>query len=142
MDGFLGNYLHQIDAKGRLSLPASFRRGHEDQSFVLTQRKNEALLLFPDKEWRGLHARLRDMSRRPEHRKQVLRAAAKAVPVAPDKQGRILIPDWMREAIGLTSEARVVGVLDHIEIWEPESFSKIMLEDDDDSEDLLTSILI
>ncbi len=142
MAGFLGNFLHQIDAKGRLSLPASFRRGHEDQSFVLTQRQNEALLLFPDKEWRGVQARLRDMGRRPEHRKRVLRATSMAVEVAPDKQGRILIPDWMREAIGLTSEARVVGAIDHIEIWEPGSFSNVMLEDDDDSEDLLTSIVI
>jgi MraZ protein len=92
--------------------------------------------------WQRVQARLRELSRREEHRKQVLRAAAMAVPVTPDKQGRILIPDWMREGIGLKSEARVVGMFDHIEIWEPESFSKVLLEDDDDSEDLLTSIVI
>jgi len=123
--GFLGSYLHSIDAKGRVSLPASFRRGRESASFVLIQAQAEALSLYPEESWLEKQQELRELARRnPDFRPLVLRLTANAVEVTPDKQGRILIPDRMSEAIGLGSEARIVGAIDRVEIWEPGHFAE------------------
>jgi MraZ protein len=132
--GFLGRYLHQVDPKGRISLPAQFRRGRESDSFVLMQTQPEALTLYPDEAWGSVQAELLDyMKRQPEHRHKVLRITADAVEVVPDKQGRILIPERMRKAAGVSDEAWVVGAINKIQIWEPARFEKATMEDDDDA---------
>ncbi|MDX1577421.1 MAG: hypothetical protein R3266_03010 [Gemmatimonadota bacterium] len=125
MPGFLGSFLHQLDAKGRVSLPAPFRRGREGESFVLIQTQPDALSLYPDDAWTEVQAELREMSKRqPDLRNQVLRVTAGAMEVVPDKQGRILIPEKMREAVPLGTEALVVGAINHIEIWDPKRFEE------------------
>ncbi len=123
MVDFLGTFKHQIDAKGRISLPALFRRGHEAEPFVLIHVQPHSLSLYPAEEWKEFRAELKSMKRREEYRDQVIALTASAVPVVPDKQGRILIPERLRDAVDLGSEALVVGALDHIEIWDPERFA-------------------
>ena len=120
MAGFLGRHLHQLDPKGRVSLPVRFRRGRESSSFVLVHVLPDCLSLFPDDEWMLLESEIREYARlQPDDRHQVLRITSNAVEVAPDKQGRILIPERMRRAIGLGTEAELVGAGNKIEIWEP-----------------------
>ncbi|MEJ2371182.1 MAG: hypothetical protein P8Y07_10090 [Gemmatimonadales bacterium] len=100
MSGYLGSFVHQVDAKGRVALPASFRRG-----------------------WRPVEEELRELIRKqPEARASVLALTAGALEVSTDKQGRILIPDRMRELVGLNREALFVGALNKIEIWDPRLF--------------------
>lgn len=133
MPGFLGSYLHQLDSKGRVSLPVSFRRGCESASFVLIHMQPGALFLYPDFEWADVQANLLDFSRRqPEHRHQVLRITANAVEVMPDKQGRILIPERMRRAVGIGREVQLVGAINKIEIWDPARFETATAVTDDD----------
>ncbi len=123
MAGFLGSYLHQIDAKGRISLPASFRRGHETEPFILVCAQTDALSLYPEESWIDVQAELRDLVRRnPEYRPMLLSVTANANEVSLDKQGRILIPDRLRHGVGLGSEALIVGAINKIEIWEPGRF--------------------
>ena len=132
MPGFLGSFLHQLDPKGRVSLPALFRRGREGESFVLIRTQPDALSLYPDDAWAEVQAELREMSKRqPDLRNQVLRVTAGAVEVVPDKQGRILIPEKMRESISLGTEALVVGAINHIEIWDPARFDELTRPSDD-----------
>lgn len=123
MPGFLGSYTHQLDAKGRVSLPAPFRRDREGQAFVLIQTQPDALSLYPEDEWVEVQAELRQMSRRnPEYRNLVLGITANAFEVVPDKQGRILIPEVMRAKAKLGSEAKLVGAINRVEIWDPKTF--------------------
>ena len=123
MAGFLGRYLHQIDAKGRISLPASFRRGHETEPFILVCVQPDALALYPEDSWNDVQNELRDLVRRnPDYRPMLLTVTANANEVSLDKQGRILIPDRLRKGVGLGSEALIVGAINRIEIWEPERF--------------------
>lgn len=125
MVGFLGSHLHSIDAKGRVSLPAQFRRGHESEPFILIHVQPDALSLLPEESWAELQRELREMARRePGFRGNLLSITALASEVTPDKQGRILIPDRLREAVGLGSEALIVGAIDKIEIWEPARFER------------------
>lgn len=123
MSGYLGSYVHQIDAKGRLSLPAPFRRDGAERPLVLAQAFAESLTLYPQETWQVVEARLREMLRlQPESRAYVLRVTANAVEVVPDRQGRILLPQRMLDAAGIDGSALVVGVIDRVEIWDPARF--------------------
>jgi MraZ protein len=129
MSGFLGSYVHQVDEKGRLSLPASFRRVVAEMPLVVVQAHEEALTLYPEGSWREVEARLLELLRRqPESRGFVLGITANAVEVVPDKQGRILVPQRLLHAIGLSESALVVGLIDRIEVWDPERFTNAVAE--------------
>jgi MraZ protein len=124
---FLGSYQYQLDEKGRVSLPAAFRREAADQSFVLIQAYPPALSLYPEGEWLQVEERLRDLIRhQPEARTYVLSLMANAVEVVPDSQGRILIPGRLQEAGELEGQVLLVGAIDKVEIWNPVQFQKAM----------------
>lgn len=145
MAGFLGRFLHTLDPKGRISLPAQFRKGRETDPFVLIQTQPEALTLYPDDAWASVQEELLAyMKRQPEHRHKVLRITADAVEVVPDKQGRILIPERMRKAAGLSDEAWVVGAINKIQIWDPARFEKATSDaaDDDAFDQHMKSVLV
>lgn len=123
MSGLLGSYLHQIDEKGRVSLPAAFRREAADRPMVLVQVHPEALTLYPAEAWEEVEARLREVMRlQPGSRTWVLGVTANATEVVPDKQGRILVPQRLMAAVGLEGSALLVGVIDRVEIWSPTRF--------------------
>ena len=123
MSGLLGSYLHQIDDKGRISLPAAFRRESADRPMVLVQVHPEALTLYPEPAWSEVEARLRELLRRqPASRPYVLGVTANAVEVVPDKQGRILVPAALQEAAGLSGAVVLHGNIDRVELWAPERF--------------------
>lgn len=125
VSGFLGSYRHQIDEKGRVSLPAPFRRDAEERPFVLVQVRPEALTLYPDATWAEVEERLLDLLRRnPEARPNVLGITSSAAEVIPDRQGRILVPQRLLGSAGLSATALLVGVIDRIELWDPERFEQ------------------
>ena len=121
---FLGSYLHQLDDKGRLSLPASYRRDAADQRFVLVQPYPPALALYPEMEWAIVEERLQDAMRTEQGRMYVLRVMSSAVEVIPDAQGRILVPAQLREAAQLDGQALLVGAINKIELWNPSNFEQ------------------
>ncbi len=132
---FLGSYLFQMDEKGRVALPAAFRRGattHSgasketpEQRFVLIQAYAPSLALYPEAEWAGVEERLRElMAHQPDARMYVLSVMSNAVEVAPDSQGRILIPARLKEAAGLEGQVLLVGAIDKVEIWNPRRFEE------------------
>lgn len=124
---FLGSYQYQLDEKGRVSLPAAFRREAADQSFVLIQAYPPALSLYPEGEWLQVEERLRDLIKhQPDARMYVLSIMATAVEVVPDSQGRILIPSRLKEAAELDGQALLIGAIDKVEIWSPTHFQSAM----------------
>ncbi len=126
---FLGSYVYQLDGKGRVSLPAAFRREAGDQRFVLIQAYEPSLALYPETEWAGVEERLKELVRhQPEARRFVLSLLANAVEVSPDGQGRILIPSKLQEAAKLEGEALLVGAIDRVEIWNPGLFAEEVTE--------------
>lgn len=126
MGGFLGSFLHQIDEKGRVALPAPFRRDEAREPFVLLHWYDQALFLYPAQTWREVEERLRELRRRrPESRLEVAQLTANAVEVALDKQGRILVPERLKSAAKLEDEVLIVGALDRIELWNPSTFREL-----------------
>ena len=138
MTGFLGSYLYQVDGKGRVTLPAAFRRGSESTSLVLIQAFSDALALYPEESWNTVEERLEHLvQRNPEKRRDVLRFTANAHSVSPDKQGRILVPDRLRSAVGIEEDVLIVGAISRIELWNPEQFSS---SDQELNEDIRSTI--
>jgi len=124
---FLGSYQHQLDDKGRVSLPAAFRREAADQRFVLVQPYPPALALYPEVEWGDVERRLSDlMAQGPAERLYVLSIMSNAVEVSPDAQGRILIPSRLQEAAGLKGSVLLVGAINKVELWAPEQFEEAL----------------
>jgi MraZ protein len=141
LSGFLGSFRHQIDEKGRLSLPASFRRDAVDKPLVLVQVHPDALTLYPESTWAEVEGRLRELLRlQPTARAYVLGVTARAVEVVPDKQGRILVPQRLMESVGLRDSALLVGVIDRVEIWNPDRFEAVVGEQSDDCERFATQV--
>lgn len=141
MSGLLGSYLHQIDEKGRISLPAAFRRGSADRPMVLVQVHPEALTLYPEPAWTEAEARLRELLRlQPASRPYVLGVTANAVEVVPDKQGRILVPQRLLAAVGIEGSALLVGVIDRMEIWSPPRFEAAVAEPGGDAAGFATQV--
>ena len=129
MSGFLGRYDFQMDEKGRVSLPAAFRKEAEGDRFILMQWEKPYHTLFPEAVWKGVQARLLDYRRTdPAAWGHVREITSNAVEVSPDKQGRVLIPAWLQEAAGLKGTVLLSGHIDRVEIWDPEEFQKAARE--------------
>jgi MraZ protein len=143
LTGFLGSYLHQLDEKGRIALPATYRRSAGDDGFVLIHALEPALFLYPADTWAEVEERLRELMRRqPEARSSILSLTANAVEAVPDKQGRILIPERLQRSALLSGEALIVGALDKIEIWNPEVFEGATGEAEPGLEQFVRQILV
>jgi MraZ protein len=121
--GFLGRYEYQLDEKGRVSLPADYRRKVGGAPFVLLQWKPTHLTLFPMPVWEGVQERLLALRReRPELEATLRDVTSRATEVSPDKQGRILIPAWFKDRAKLDGGVLLIGAMDRIEIWDPGTF--------------------
>jgi len=123
VNGFVGQYEHQMDQKGRVSLPSAFRREADGDRFVLLQWEKPYLTLFPEAKWAEVQARLLEFRRSdPQAWNRVRVIVSNAVEVAPDKQGRILVPTGLQEAAGLVQAVLLSGNIDRIELWDPETY--------------------
>lgn len=123
MNGFVGQYEHQMDEKGRVSLPSAFRREAGSDRFVLLQWEKPYLTLFPEGKWNDVQDRLLQYRRsEPEAWNRVRLIVASAVEVSPDKQGRILVPAGLQAAAGLSGSVLLSGNIDRVEIWDPGAY--------------------
>lgn len=125
--GFIGEYNHTIDTKGRVIVPAKFREALGDE-FVVTKGLDGCLFVFPMDEWNVFAGKLKDLPITNKDARKFSRFfLAGAAQCEVDKQGRILLPAVLREFAGLEKDAVLVGVNSRIEIW-----SKANWADDSD----------
>lgn len=128
---FKGTYRHRIDPKGRLPVPAAFRRALERdglKSLVVTLL-DECLAAYPQEEWERLELQLRGLPAFSKPVKALTRLlTSRAVDCHLDVQGRILLPLPLRQSATLGHEAVVVGVLNRIEVWAPEAWETFLRE--------------
>lgn len=124
---FYGQYEHALDAKDRVIIPAKFReifKEHYAEKFFLTRGLDRCLFVFPEEEWRNQERKFRDMSfTREESRKFNRLYFSGACEVICDKQGRILIPVYLKEYADIHQNIMIIGVSDRIEIWAKEKWN-------------------
>ena len=120
MDAFLGEYKHSLDAKGRVILPADFRPPLAAGA-VLGVGKNKCLVVYTQEGWKEVSSRVQAIARNGDDELAAMRAFfAGARPVTPDGQGRVQIPENLRDYAGLTRDVVVTGMNVFIEIWDAE----------------------
>ncbi|TMK54449.1 MAG: division/cell wall cluster transcriptional repressor MraZ [Actinobacteria bacterium] len=125
---FLGEYQHSLDAKGRIILPSKFR-GLLADGCVLTRGLDKCLAVYPPQEWESVSARLRESSQSNRQVRDFLRIwYASAVEEEPDKQGRITVPEHLREYAGLEREVTVTGRGEFAEIWSRTAWAQRLSE--------------
>lgn len=120
---FMGEYEHAIDDKGRIIIPTKFRE-QLGEHFVLTLGSDGCLYIYPMQDWEEFAAKLKDLPGTKEARQAQRYFLAGAVECEPDKQGRVGIPQRLREHAGITKEVVSVGMLNKIEIWSKEKWDE------------------
>ena len=127
MLGLLGRYEFQLDAKGRVSLPSAFRRAVTSEYFVLLRWQDTHLDLYPEATWQQVQNRLLDHRRgQGDGGAYLRRVTANAVEVELDNQGRIRVPSWLGDEVGLSGKIMLIGAVDRVELWNPDRFHKEM----------------
>lgn len=125
MADFIGTQRCKLDSKGRLQVPAGFRRTMSlegGESFVLSKGFDQGLLLFAPEGWRDFQAKLNALPAGPEKRKAIRYFSANSALLPVDKQGRVSLPKQFLEMLGLPGELVLLGALDRIELWNPVDF--------------------
>lgn len=119
---FRGEYSHSIDAKGRLIVPSRLR-DELGENFVLTKGLDTCLMAYASEEWDAFEAKLRELPVTNKNaRKLVRHFSGGASDAESDSQGRVLIPQNLREYAGLNREAVFLGMGNRIEIWSKERY--------------------
>jgi len=117
-----GQYAHNIDAKGRLFIPAKLRE-ELGETFHVTIGLDHCLSIYSDESWADFTDKVRVL---PYSKAKALRPLfANAVDCEPDGQGRILIPAKLRKYADLEKEVVVIGSFDRAEIWSAERWAAI-----------------
>jgi MraZ protein len=125
---FLGEYQHSLDAKGRIILPSKFR-GLLADGCVLTRGLDKCLAVYPSEEWERVSSGLREASQSNRAARDFLRIwYASAVEEEPDKQGRISVPEHLRDYAGLEREVTVTGRGEFAEIWSRTGWAQRLAE--------------
>jgi transcriptional regulator MraZ len=129
---FLGEYEHTLDAKGRLAIPARFRP-HMGRGAVLSKGMGNCLSLYPLEHWEQKSNELIARMEGDELRNFERRIYPSACEVELDGQGRIVVPVKLRAYAKLEVNVTIVGVRDHIEIWDRETWQSYQehLEDEE-----------
>jgi MraZ protein len=126
---FKGTYHHRIDAKGRLPIPAAFRRALGEDRRVVVTLLDQCLAVYTEAEWARLESQLAALPAFGKQVKALTRLlVSRAADCELDVQGRILLPPTLRETARLDRDAVVVGVLNRFEVWSPESWNGFVKE--------------
>jgi MraZ protein len=114
---FLGEYEYRVDAKGRLPLPTRFREKLKT-GLVLTASPEKCIAAYPPTEWEKVAGELTGGAVLASKLRRLSRALfSSAIDLELDAQGRIALPQFLREYASIGSEAVVVGVNNYFEIW-------------------------
>lgn len=118
---FIGEYRHSIDAKGRLIVPSRLRPALAGDEVVLTRWLEDCIAMWSSEGWEAIEEQLRALGNSdPNARSFVRIVAASAHADEIDKQGRISVPQHLREIAGIDRDVVVTGALTRVEIWSAE----------------------
>lgn len=124
----IGEYIHTIDEKNRVSMPAKFRK-ELGKKIIITPGLGQCLFIFTNKEWEKISKKLSDSDSDLSFLKADQRSFnrymfGRAAEVEVDSIGRILIPDFLKDRIGLKNSAAIIGVKDRVEVWDERAWSE------------------
>lgn len=127
---FRGTHELNIDTKGRLAVPSKFREvlsrkftaEDEQPRFVVSLENDQRLLIYPESEWEKVEQQLLALpvGGKPELRRYQELLLHNAETLEPDASGRVLIPAYLRQLVGLDKDVVLVGRVNRLELWSRE----------------------
>ncbi len=121
---FIGEYRYSIDTKGRINVPSKFRQSlspDSDETFVITRGLDQCIWVYPLEEWERIEDSLRGLTFLKQKERNFIRNIVRwATPTKYDKQGRIMIPGPLVDMAGLDDQVVIIGMLNKIEVWNPD----------------------
>lgn len=121
---FIGEYQHSIDEKGRLAVPIKFR-AELAKGAVVTRGLDNCLFLYTQKDWEQLADKLAKLPISKANTRAFARLMlAGAMDCEIDKQGRVMLPDYLRKYAGVRKNVVVAGLYNRLEIWDAAAWEK------------------
>ncbi len=137
---FLGEFEHTIDQKGRLAIPVKFRHALAEGA-VITRGLDNCLTLYPQKAWDSLAEKIASLPiNEPNARSFTRLMLSGAMPVESDKQGRIILPAYLRKFAEIQSSVVVVGLYNRIEIWDRSKWTNYSQETESNSSEIASQL--
>lgn len=125
---FYGEHEHSIDRKGRLIIPSKFREVFKEnyvERFFVTRGLDTCLFVFTEDEWKKQENRFKSLSFTSSEARQFNRLYfSGACEVTCDKQGRVLVPDYLKDFAQIKRDVVIVGVSNRMEIWSKEGWQE------------------
>lgn len=137
----MGEYKHTVDTKGRVIIPMKLRE-ELGEKFILTRGLDGCLFGYPMSSWQSLTEKLSaNLPLSQKNARQVVRFFySAATEVEFDKQGRIMIPQTLREYATIKKNVRIVGVSDRLEIWDDSTWKEYVAQTQDTVDELTEEI--
>lgn len=133
---FIGEYTHNLDDKGRMALPAKFRSKLKGKA-IITRGLDNCLFIYGADEWKKLAEKLVALPLTQANSRAFTRLMlAGAMDVEIDKQGRVLVPDYLRVYAGLAKEVVVTGLYSRIEIWDSAQWNEYKTKTEASSDEI------
>ncbi|MEA1937334.1 MAG: division/cell wall cluster transcriptional repressor MraZ [Patescibacteria group bacterium] len=133
---FIGEYNHNLDEKGRLAVPIKFRNDLK-KGAVVTKGLDGCLFLYTMNEWKTLAEKLSHLPISQSGTRAFARLMlAGAMDAQIDKQGRIVIPDYLRKYAGMKKKIIVSGLYNRLEIWDENNWEKYKRKTEKESENI------
>ncbi len=131
---FIGEYKHNLDDKGRLAIPTKFR-ADLSKGAVVTRGLDTSLFLFPKEEWDKLAEKLASLPLGQSNSRAFARLMlAGAMDVEVDKQGRVMLPEYLRVYAGLQKSVVIAGLYTRLELWDETSWNAYKSKMEEDAE--------
>lgn len=133
---FIGEYKHTIDDKGRLAIPMKCR-GDLARGAVVTRGLDASLFLFPKEEWDKLASKLASLPLGQSNSRAFARLMlAGAMDVELDKQGRVVLPEYLRQYAGIKKQVAIAGLYNRLELWDADVWEAYKKQTETDAGDI------
>jgi len=133
---FIGEYKYNLDVKNRLALPSKFRKLFNGR-VVITKGLDNCLFVYTSKEWTKLAEKLANLPFSQAKSRAFSRMMlAGAMDVKVDKQGRVILPDYLKEFAGLNKKTVIAGLYNRLEVWDEKMWNKYQKSSEKDSTDI------
>lgn len=142
---FYGEHEHTIDRKGRLIIPSKFRevfKEHYIDKFYVTRGLDGCLFVFTEDEWKNQESKFKNLSFTKKEARRFNRFYfSGAVDLTCDKQGRILVPQYLKDYAAIKRDVMIIGISNRIEIWSKDRWKDFYDNTKDTFEDIAEKLI-
>ena len=146
MASFKGTYDYTVDSKGRVNIPARFRRAlpaGDKKTFVVTRGADGCIDVWPQHEWASREEKLKSLSGNQKDNRLMVRLLLQDASESQfDSQGRISIPPPLLNMAKIGKDVKILGALDHIELWNPDMYDSYLRDNVESYETVIERIAL